>query len=199
MDTKFLLARELFESMSAEVDGLRVGPTFEELLEYVSRYVDERVSSVGKSLKLDVGMYYWRQQAYDILRTAAQDAPTDMVTVPILGEPERLTTTNTPDFKWPGDVTDGRKTHWSKVPCHGGLEVAFLRFLDGARDVDRFVKNERFGFSVTYYEANRARQYFPDFIVVTRDGDQDVHWLARDQGRGSCEHSSEVGSRRTLV
>jgi len=47
----------------------------------------------------------------------------------------------------------------------------------------RYFKNERFGFSVTYYEGNRPRQYYPDFIVVAREADgREVTWLAETKG-----------------
>lgn len=49
------------------------------------------------------------------------------------------------------------------------------------KDVVRYFKNERF--SVTYYESNRPRQYFPDFIIVARDADgREVMWLAETKG-----------------
>jgi hypothetical protein len=49
--------------------------------------------------------------------------------------------------------------------------------------VIRYFKNERFGFSVTYYEANRPRQYYPDFLVVTGDQNgREVMWLAETKG-----------------
>jgi hypothetical protein len=39
------------------------------------------------------------------------------------------------------------------------------------------------GFSVTYYESNRPRQYYPDFIITTRDADgRDVMWFAETKG-----------------
>jgi hypothetical protein len=44
-------------------------------------------------------------------------------------------------------------------------------------------KNERFGFSVTYYKNNRPRQFFPDFIVVVRDKEgTETMWLAETKG-----------------
>lgn len=39
------------------------------------------------------------------------------------------------------------------------LEKIFAEFLDGAKDVIRYLKNERFGFFVTYYEHNHPRQF----------------------------------------
>jgi SOS-response transcriptional repressor LexA len=69
------------------------------------------------------------------------------------------------------------------VPCHTGLEKQFADFLDRATDVIRYFKNERFGFSVTYYEGNRPRQYYPDFIIVSREADgREVTWLAETKG-----------------
>ena len=36
---------------------------------------------------------------------------------------------------------------------------------------------------MTYYESNRPRQYFPDFIIVARDADgREVMWLAETKG-----------------
>jgi hypothetical protein len=69
------------------------------------------------------------------------------------------------------------------VPCHTDLEKQFVEFLDRASDVVRYFKNERFGFSVTYYESNRPRQYYPDFIIVAREPDErEVMWLAETKG-----------------
>ena len=86
-------------------------------------------------------------------------------------------------FQWTGIVADGKRCHTNKVPCHTDLEKRFADFLDGAKDVVRYFKNERFGFSVTYYESNRPRQYYPDFIIAARDADgREVMWLAETKG-----------------
>jgi hypothetical protein len=64
------------------------------------------------------------------------------------------------------------------------LEKRFADFLDRADDVIRYFKNERFGFSVTYFENNRPRQYYPDFIVVTSaKGGGEVSWIAETKGK----------------
>jgi SOS-response transcriptional repressor LexA len=103
--------------------------------------------------------------------------------VPILGTPERLDSTHLRRFQWSGIVADGKRCHTNKVPCHTDLEKRFADFLDGAKDVVRYFKNERLGFSVTYYESNRPRQYYPDFIMAARDTqDREVMWLAETKG-----------------
>jgi hypothetical protein len=69
------------------------------------------------------------------------------------------------------------------VPCHADLERQFANFLDRANDVVRYFKNERYGFSITYYENNRPRQYFPDFIITTGDKESgEIHWIAETKG-----------------
>jgi hypothetical protein len=67
-----------------------------------------------------------------------------------------------------------------EVPCHTQLEADFAAFLDGAKDVVKYVKNERLGFSVTYYENFRPRQYFPDFAVFVKGSE--TWWLVETKG-----------------
>lgn len=179
----FVLARELFEATHpGESVDTATGPTFEEILEFVTAYIDQRVSAEGKSEKRDVGMYYWTHRVLDILETAVQGAPTGTISMPVLGSPRHLDTHGIKQFNWTGIVAAGKKCHLSRVPCHTDLEGSFADFLDGAKDVIRYLKNERFGFSVTYYENNRPRQYFPDFIVVQKGQGGEVWWLAETKG-----------------
>lgn len=177
--TKMLLAKDLHSAVSAEEDGVVTGPTFEEVLQLVTAYVDGKVEAKGDSLRQDVGIYFWRKQALNVLHTAVQDAPFDTETIPIPGDPPALRTRDVPEFKWAGIAAEGKKAHWSKVPCHTQLEGDFAAFLDGAKDVVKYVKNERLGFSITYYENFRPRQYFPDFAVLLGD---DTWWLVETKG-----------------
>jgi hypothetical protein len=167
---------------------LGIGPTFDELLGVSRRYLDSRVEPLEagglKADLRDVGIYYWRRQALDTLDTAIRGAGSAGVeAVPILGNPEWLDSTNLRRFQWTGIIADGKRCHTNKVPCHTDLEKRFADFLDGASDVIRSFKNERLGFSVTYYENNRPRQYFPDFIIAAQDAaGREVMWLAETKG-----------------
>lgn len=187
--TAFLMAEELYQETSpGAAADLGIGPTFDELLDVSMRYLDTRVVTLEaggvRSDLRDVGIYYWRRQALDALDTAIRGAGSAGVeAVPILGSPERLDTANMRRFQWTGIVAEGRRCHTNKVPCHTDLERTFADFLDRANDVVRYFKNERLGFSVTYYESNRPRQYFPDFIIAAKDGDgREVMWLAETKG-----------------
>jgi len=185
--SEFMLAGELLERCAPDdAADLGTGPTFDELLEVVRAYVSERVSAEGNSTKQDVGIYYWRQRALNVLETAIRNVGTGSLrAVPVLGDPDWLDTQRLKRFQWTGIVYEGKKTHTNRVPCHSDLEKQFASFLDGkkAKDVIRYFKNERFGFSVTYYENNRPRQYFPDFIVLVRERDgRECHWIVETKG-----------------
>ena len=187
--TAFLMAEELHqETNPGSAAELSIGPTFDELLDVSLRYLDSRVVPLevggARSDPRDVGIYYWRRQALDALDTAIRGAGSAGVeAIPILGSPEWLDSAHLRRFQWTGLVAEGKRCHTSKVPCHTDLEKRFADFLDGARDVVRYFKNERLGFSVTYYESNRPRQYYPDFIIVGRDQDgREAMWLAETKG-----------------
>jgi type III restriction enzyme len=187
--TAFLMAEELHqETNPGAAAELGIGPTFDELLDVSRRYLDSRVVplKVGgtQSDARDIGIYYWRRQVLDTLDTAIRGAGAAGVeAVPILGTPEWLDSTNLRRFQWTGLVAEGKRCHTTKVPCHTDLEKRFSDFLDSAKDVVRYFKNERLGFSVTYYESNRPRQYYPDFIIAARNKDgREVMWLAETKG-----------------
>ena len=162
--TAFLMAEELHqETNPGSAAELGIGPTFDELLDVSRRYLDSRVVPLevggARSDARDIGIYYWRRQALDALDTAIRGAGAAGVeAVPILGSPEWLDSANLRRFQWTGLVAEGKRCHTNKVPCHTDLEKRFADFLDGAKDVVRYFKNERLGFSVTYYESNRPRQ-----------------------------------------
>jgi hypothetical protein len=187
--TAFLIAEELYQETNPGSAGeLGIGPTFDELLEVSRRFLDARVVPLEtgglKSDVRDVAIYFWRRQVLDVLETAIRGAGVaGVAAVPILGSPEWLDSANLRRFQWTGIVADGKRCHTTKVPCHTDLEKRFADFLDTATDVLRYFKNERFGFSVTYYENNRPRQYYPDFIIAARDANgREVMWLAETKG-----------------
>ncbi|MBI3157018.1 MAG: DEAD/DEAH box helicase family protein [Burkholderiales bacterium] len=187
--TQFLLAEELYTQTNPGAAGdLGIGPTFDELLEVSRRYVAGRVHPMEaggfKSDPRDLGIYFWRRQAVDVLENAIRGVADGGVTaLPILGSPEVLDTLALRRFQWTGIVADGRRCHTNQVPCHTPLEKSFADFLDRASDVVRYFKNERLGFSITYYENSRPRQYYPDFIVFARESDgREVAWIAETKG-----------------
>jgi type III restriction enzyme len=183
--TSFLLAEELYEVTNpGSAADLGIGPTFDELLGVTRDYVQTRVTYPKNGDMRDIGIYNWRLQARDILENAVRGASgSGTEPVPILATPEWIDSALLRRFQWTGILAEGKKTHTNKVPCHTELEKQFADFLDSAKDVLRYLKNERFGFSVTYYEQNRPRQFYPDFVVAVREADgKETMWLAETKG-----------------
>ena len=183
--TAFQVAQDLHDAANPGGAGeLRVGPTFEELLDVAQRYLDGRTRTLDGADPRDVGVYFWRRQVVDVLETAIRGTGDGRTAaVPMLGNPEWLDTARLRRFRWTGLVATGRKCHTNKAPCHTDLEKQFADFLDRSKDVVRWFKNERLGFSVTYYEGNRPRQYHPDFLVISREADgRKVLWVIETKG-----------------
>jgi type III restriction enzyme len=180
----FRIATELLERIDPKKEGgLPRGPVFEEVIGLVLDYFQRRLR-VETSMDLrDVAIVYWRQKVLDILHNAVTNADGNGVCgIPILGTPEWLDTSNLRRFQWTGITYPGKKTHTNLVPCHTELEGKFASFLDSANDVIRYFKNERLGFSISYFEDNRPRQYHPDFIVVQKEGSRQILWIAEPKG-----------------
>jgi len=195
----FRIAEELYQQTNpGSADELNIGPTFEELVEVTQRYVARRVVTMEvdgqRSDARDIGIPFWRGPAMDVLENAIRGHTPGVEAVPILGSPEWLDSANLRRFQWTGIVAEGKRCHTNKVPCHTDLEKRFADFLDGARDVVRYFKNERLGFSVTYYESNRPRQYYPDFVIAGCDQDgREVMWLAETKGEIRPNTAQERG------
>jgi type III restriction enzyme len=183
--TSFLLTEELYEATNpGSAADLGIGPTFDELLDVTREYIQTRVTHPKNGDMRDIGIYNWRLQARDVLENAVRGASgSGTEPVPILATPEWIDSALLKRFQWTGILAEGKKTHANKVPCHTELEKKFADFLDGAKDVLRYLKNERFGFSVTYYEHNRPRQFYPDFVIAVREPDEsESMWLAETKG-----------------
>lgn len=185
LKTAFMLAKELLDRTNPEnASGVDIGPTFDELLDITRMYLERRVRAVDSSDRRDIGIYYWRLLVLDRLETAIRSVGyADIQAVPVLGNPEFLDTEFLRRFQWTGIIAAGKKSHTIRLPCHTELEKQFADYLDEATDVMRYLKNERFGFSITYYENGRPRQYYPDFIAVSREKEgREAYWLVETKG-----------------
>jgi type III restriction enzyme len=182
----FEIANELYDRINPVEEGseLAAGPVFDEIIEVVLRYFQANLTAIPPMDLRDVGIRYWSKRVRDVLETGIRGSTQNGVRgIPVLGDPERMDTSSIRRFQWTGITYEGKKTHSNLVACHTDLERDFAVFLDEAKDVVRYVKNERFGFSVTYYEAGRPRQYYPDFIVLQKEEqDRYIHWLAETKG-----------------
>ena len=185
MKTAFMVAKELFERTNpGGAASTGMGPSFEELLDLTQAYLEERLQTKGDADTRDVGIPYWRLKLLDLLEGTIRSVGTvDVHPVPIHADPPYLRSSDIRPFQWTGVLGEGKKSHMSLVACHNDLEKAFADFLDKASDVLRFIKNERLGFSITYYQLTKPKQYYPDFIVATEaDQGVEINWLIETKG-----------------
>lgn len=192
--TTMSIAASITRALETEIPdtGVVTGPLFEEVLSVVERYVDRRVelkddSRAGRASLDDLGIALWRYKAENILTNAVKEAVESGdsgggSTIAILAKPPYYDSGDIKRFTWTADVAAGRRCHLNHVPCHGGLEKEFAEWLDEVPDVIRYVKNERLGFSIPYYENGRVRQYYPDFIVAVKDGSGERMWVCEPKG-----------------
>lgn len=108
-------------------------------------------------------------------------------------------------FPWTKTAVAAQKSVLNFTPVDNDFEAKFVRFLDGANDVDAFIKNETrtVNLKIPYIAKDGfLRRYIPDFIVKTKSGmvivetkgREDVDVAAKDlQGK---RWADEV-SRRT--
>ena len=84
------------------------------------------------------------------------------------------------------NATQGHKCILNYAPCTNKFESAFARFLDLASDVIAWCKiPDSFRFCIEYTDQNASlRYYYPDFVVVTRDGSR---WIAETKGQEGAE------------
>ncbi|MBP6003684.1 MAG: DEAD/DEAH box helicase family protein [Pyrinomonadaceae bacterium] len=101
-------------------------------------------------------------------------------------EPELLSASRvlseTPPFPTSKKVIESKRTIFNYVPCDNEFELAFANFLDTCEDVKMFAKlPTQFGFSIHYTDTlANIRNYFPDFIAITKDG---TKWVIETKGR----------------
>ena len=126
---------------------------------------------------------------------------------PRLLEPDRMLSTCSP-FPWSEQVLAATKTAFNLVACESSFELAFARFVDGAKDVAAFAKLPmQFGFYIEYLDPERnLRLYYPDWVVRDSEGGS---WLIETKGLVTpevpmkddaavrwCEAAASLGGRR---
>lgn len=67
-------------------------------------------TAIDPSERQDIGMYYWRRRALDMLENQVRGAAlSGAKPLPIPGKPERLETGNLKRFLWTGIVAEGKR------------------------------------------------------------------------------------------
>lgn len=106
----------------------------------------------------------------------------------LLSEGRKLS--ETPPFPYSRPTLPARKTVFNLVPCGNEFEKAFAKFLEDARDVERFAKlPEQFSFAIEYTDSNNNLRYYePDFVAVVTGGRR---YLIETKGREDVDVASK--------
>ncbi len=115
-------------------------------------------------------------------------------------------------FPWTKTAVAAQKSVLNFTPVDNDFEAKFVRFLDGANDVDAFIKNETrtINLKIPYIAKDGfLRRYIPDFIIrakadmviIETKGREDVDVAAKDlQGkRWADEISKKTGTKWTFL
>ena len=80
-------------------------------------------------------------------------------------------------------VTDARKCHVNLLVTDSDWEAEFCRVVESHPSVAAYVKNHNLGLEVPYLYGSTPRRYFPDFILLVDDGNEDpLHLIVEIKG-----------------
>ena len=105
---------------------------------------------------------------------------------PVKLEGNPIYLSNSEKFLWRRMVTDATKTIFNKVAVYNDFEARFARFLEVCNDVDRFAALAEWftHFHVQYLSSTGAvRLYYPDFVAIQKNGNEEVGWIIETKGR----------------
>ena len=204
--TAFLMAEELFqETNPGAAADLGIGPTFDELLDVSRRYLDSRVVTMeAGGAKSDPGTWgsttgAGRRSMRWTPRSAAPARP-GWRRCRSSATPSGSTRLTCAASSGPGSSRTASAATPTRSPATPTSRSASRTSSTARRMCVRYFKNERLGFSVTYYESNRPRQYYPDFIIAgARRGRSRGDVAGRDQGRDPTEHRAQERGGAPLV
>ena len=190
--TAFLMAEELLSRQTnpGSAAELGIGPTFDELLDVSRRYLDSRVVplEVGRRAERSARRRHLLLASAGPGRARHRDSRVRArpVSRPCRSSARRSGSTRRTSAasSGPGIVADGKRCHTNRVPCHTDLEKRFADFLDGAKDVVRYFKNERLRLLGHLLRGQPPAAVLPGFHHrrrATADG-REVMWLAETKG-----------------
>ena len=80
-------------------------------------------------------------------------------------------------------ATDARKCHVNLLVLDSDWEAEFCRVVESHPSVAAYVKNHNLSLEVPYLYGSTPRRYFPDFILLVDDGNEDpLHLIVEIKG-----------------
>lgn len=178
------LTRDLVRGDSVAVPA---GVLFPQLLRVVQRYVDDRVFVTPPNDRLDLWLspyYGWAiERLQHAIRPAADNGEGKELPEYERGR-RRVGSTSEVDAWTSKPVREVAKCHLNfAVSDTAQWEQSVAARLDKSDRVKAFVKNEFLGFAIPYIHNGQDHEYYPDFLVRLRGGENPFTLIMEVKGR----------------
>jgi len=173
---------------------------FSTILEALEEYVREKLFDGQVNIDEDVLRFLYSKGWYDQVKQDIKHQASHVLSNPSLASraeiARKVRLEELEGFPWYRDFEDSEKSLLVRIahdseeerripscPVDNEMEADFVRFLDRARDVVSFLKNvpHVVRFRIVYYDTRgkKWRDFYPDFIVKTKEG----FYLVETKGR----------------
>jgi type III restriction enzyme len=179
-------AKRIAQDVKLPSQFAALAPRVREFLETIA--FGKQVSLESPAMIAAISSNVAQYVTVDRFARALRKLVVEELTPTLLEDGRRLS--QTPPFPYSRPTCNASKTVFDLVPCDNEFERRFARFLEDARDVERFAKlPSQFGFTVEYTDAaNNLRYYEPDFVAVLSDG---AHFLVETKGSSENRRNRE--------
>jgi type III restriction enzyme len=193
------MAQELLSSITNKViDRARLATVFSELYPLVRTYVTKRCFGQGVDLEQEmIRSHLHRLEIQEGIAKylARKIAELTVERKALEFENANFKLSETKPFGWRRDLQNGpcecKKTVFNYVATYNGFERRFSKFLDSVSDVVRFASlgtteqgDSATKFRVDYLKPSGAIGFYhPDWVVVQKDGKNEVNWIIETKGR----------------
>jgi type III restriction enzyme len=170
----FAMARDLTRDMVQGGDvAVPAGVLFPQLVQIVTRYVDDRVFVVSPSDRLDLFLSPYYGWTIERLRHAIRPdgAAGEGPELPVYERGARRVGSTAQIDAWTSKpVIEVVKSHVNLMVAHtNSWEQQVAQKLDRHAGVQAFVKNEFLEFAIPYIDNGQDHDYYPDFLVRLAD------------------------------
>ena len=150
----------------------------------------------------DIGIYFWRRQALDVLENAIRGAGVGRRRG--RADPRHRRSGSTRRIcgasSGPASSADGKRCHTNKVPCHTDLEKRSPTSSTARRTSSATSRTSASASRSPTTRATALGSTIPDFIIVAREADgREVMWLAETKGEIRSKHGAQERGGTALV
>jgi len=168
---------------------LKIPKSFAEFYPIIEKYVKEKLFTKKVSFQanrlgvknLKILYNLTRPEVKEKLNRIFKDYFKDkLISSKEVGSFEYKNFKNVKPFIWTKLALVADKCIFNLCPCDNNLEADFAKFLEEAKDVGSFIKNEKLSFFIEYISTEKLlRNYKTDFIIRLKNGD---YWIVETKG-----------------